>query len=370
MQIPFLKPSISEEDVRLCVKSLESGWLAYGQYTELLEIKFSELFRSSDFVLTSSCTASLQMALVLSGVKPGDEIITTPLTWVATSNVALYLNAVPVFADVDEKTGLLSIENILSKVTERTKAIIAVDLYGQMFDYDQLRFELPRSDIMIVEDAAHAIGSTYKGNAPGSSADYACFSFHAAKNITAGQGGGLICRNKNDYAAARLLRRDGVTGSNQARKMVSFGYKFDSTDFQSALMLGQVERYTDTDRLRKKVYEKYTELFSNSDYCRFQETKSEAVHSGHMFVLWLNDPLTRGALVDFLYNRGVATSVHYNPVHLEPYYSRVHGFRIGDFPAAEAIGAAAVSLPTYPSLTLEEQEFIKYSVDEFYGGQM
>ncbi len=366
MIIPFLRPEFSEKSLTECVKSIKSGWLAYGPYTEEAEKLFEEFFESNNFLMTSSCTASLQLALMLSGVQSGDEVITTPLTWVATSNVILYQGAKIVFVDVDPNTGLISIDEILKKITKRTKAIITVDLYGMMLDYDELRKRVGASDIAIIEDAAHAIGSKFDNKSPGHNADYCCFSFHAAKNITSGQGGGLICRNPEKYAEAKLLRRDGVSGTNASRRMYSLGHKFDSTDFQSALLINQIKNYHLTHTRRVDAYNRYVGIFNESKYFRFQKVTDRHQHSGHMFVLWLNDVDKRASLINYLDENGVQVSVHYNPVHLEPFYVNNLGYKVGMFPEAEKIGAGAISMPTYPSITLNEQEYILSLINKFY----
>jgi dTDP-4-amino-4,6-dideoxygalactose transaminase len=364
--IPFLRPTIGSNEIALCNQSIASGWLAYGQYTARAEELLSQYFNSKDFVLTSSCTASLQMALILSGVGHGDEVITTPLSWVGTSNVILYQGAKVVFADVDPLTGLIDIEALIKKTTAKTKAIIVVDLYGLMFDYQGLRDRLPNNKIKIIEDAAHAIGSKYAGQSPGSIADFACFSFHAAKNITSGQGGGLICREYTQYKEARLLRRDGVVGRNQDRKMISLGYKFDSTDFQSALLIPQIERIEEIQSARVEVYQRYESFFKNRAGIRYQMRSNNAIHSGHMFVIWLQHKDIRAQLIRHLEASEIQTSVHYNPIHLEPFYREKFSYSPGDYPVAERIGESALSLPTYSTLTLAEQTYVCETIDQFF----
>jgi dTDP-4-amino-4,6-dideoxygalactose transaminase len=364
--IPFLQPSITEEDIGACLSSIRSGWLAYGENTAVAEKLLADFLGVDNFLMTSSCTASLQMALMLSEVGPGDEVITTPLSWVATSNVILHVGAKVVFADVEAETGLLDIQSILKNITKNTKAIIAVDLYGMMFDVERLRNELPRQDIVIIEDAAHSFGSTIDGLSPGVLADFACFSFHVAKNLTSGQGGGLVCKKKSDFEKARLMRRDGVFGANQYRTMLSLGNKFDGTDFQSALLINQIKRYEETSKLRKEVYQKYENLLSDVSEIKFQKRTEASDHSGHMFVVWMKDASLREDLFNWLELKGIQVSVHYNPIHLEPYYSKTFGFKNGDYPVAESIGFSAVSLPTYPCLSLEDQKYITSSIAEFY----
>jgi dTDP-4-amino-4,6-dideoxygalactose transaminase len=364
--IPFLQPSITEEDIRACVGSIKSGWLAYGEHTATAEKLLANFLGVDNFLMTSSCTASLQMALMLSNIGPGDEVITTPLSWVATSNVILHSGAKVVFSDVEAETGLLDIQSILSKITKHTKAVIVVDLYGLMFDIGRLRNALPRKDIVIIEDAAHSFGSTKDGLSPGGVADFACFSFHVAKNLTSGQGGGLVCKKMSDFANARLMRRDGVSGANQHRTMLSLGNKFDGTDFQSALLVNQIKRYGETSRLRKKVYKNYEISLANVNEIQFQKRAEGSDHSGHMFVIWMRDSGRREDFFDWLELKGIQVSVHYNPIHLEPYYAKTFGFKKGDFPVAESIGFSAVSLPTYPSLAKCDQDYICTTISQFF----
>jgi dTDP-4-amino-4,6-dideoxygalactose transaminase len=364
--IPFLQPNITDEDISACVSSIKSGWLAYGECTTKAEKLLADFLEVDNFLMTSSCTASLQMALMLSNVGVGDEVITTPLSWVATSNVIIHSGAKVVFSDVDAETGLLDIPKLLKNITANTKAIIVVDLYGLMFDVERLRKELPRQDIVIIEDAAHSFGSTHNGLSPGASADFACFSFHVAKNLTSGQGGGLICKKKSDYENARLMRRDGVSGANQHRTMISLGNKFDGTDFQSALLINQIKRYKETSKLRKKVYQNYENLLANNYEIGFQKRDSNFDHSGHMFVIWMRDSNLRDNFFTWLEKKEIQVSVHYNPIHLEPYYAKTFGFKRGDFPVAESIGLSAVSLPTYPSLTEVDQNYIVTTIHHFF----
>lgn len=363
--IPFLCPEISDEALDACLSSIRSGWLAFGSYTAKAETLLAEFFSAENFLITSSCTASLQLALMLENIGPGDEVITTPLTWVATSNVILYQGATVKFADVDPKTGLISIEDVVSKITPRTKAVITVDLYGAMLDYKKLRQAIG-NDVVIVEDAAHAIGSKYNNSNPGSLVDYCCFSFHAAKNITSGQGGGLICKDPEKANLAKLLRRDGVSGRDGARAMYALGHKFDATDFQSAMLIDQVKTYPLRHAKRKAVYETYERLFQDFKNLRFQHRHSMNEHSGHMFVLWLDDHTLRAPLLQFYHENGISASVHYNPVHLEPYYRERFSFKEGSYPIAEKIGAGAVSLPTYPGLEPNSQQYIANITAQFF----
>lgn len=367
MFVPFLDPDIRDDDLRRMVASIKSGWLAPGPRTAELEAKLAAYLAAPGAVMTGSCTAALHMALILAGVGPGDEVITTPLSWVATSNVILYQGANPVFADVERETGLLDPRCVERKLTARTKAVIVVHLYGQMADMRAYRALARKYKIAIIEDAAHALEAQRDGARPGERGFAACLSFHVAKNITSGQGGALILRRARDAARAKLLRRDGVRNTREGkRRMLELGYKYDATDYQAALLIGQMDRLDETTARRQAVFRRYREAFAHHLGIRMPQAPPDSVHAAHLFALWV-DPERRDALRRHLSRRGIQTSIHYEPIHLEPYYRARFGFKDGDFPIAEALGAATVTLPTYSTLSLARQRHVIRSIREILG---
>lgn len=342
MKIEFLNPGISDEDINRAVKSIKTGWLVHGEYTNMFEKELNRFIGGTSF-MTSSCTASLHMSLILAGVKRGDEVITTPLSWVATANVILYQGARVVFADVDSN-GLLDIEDVKRKITSKTKAIIVVHYCGQMADM----IEFSKLGIPIIEDAAHALEAERDGVKPGQLGFTACFSFHAAKNITCGQGGAIVTDN---IEKCKLLVRDGVKNIDGKRVMVDFGYKYDSTDFQAALLIGQVKRLDKSHAKRLEVFKRYEEAFRGK--LRFQERIGK--HACHMFIIMV-DPKRRDAIRRRLAENGIATSIHYTPIHKEPWYQS-HGYKKVSCPVAEAMGESIITLPTY-ALTKTQQKYV------------
>ncbi len=348
MKIPFLRPGITDSDLRLMVKSIKTGWLVHGEYTHTFERELDEFLGNTVKIntsfMTSSCTAALHMSLILAGVKEGDEVITTPMSWVSTANVILYQGAKVVFADVDPLTGILDINEVKKKITSKTKAVIAVHLYGQMADMR----EFVKLRIPVIEDAAHALEARRDFVRPGQIGFTACFSFHAAKNITCGQGGAITTREKE---RCKLLVRDGVKNIEGKRVMLDWGYKYDSTDFQAALLIGQIRRIKKTHSQRMEVFERYEQAFRGK--IRFPERIG--THACHMFVIWV-DPLKRDSIRIKLEKKGVQTSIHYTPIHLEPYYRKL-GFKEGDFPIAEKMGEEIITLPAYP-MKKKEQNYV------------
>jgi len=341
MKVEFLKPDIRESDIRQMVKSIKTGWLVRGPYTREFEEELGRHLGNSAMV-TSSCTASLHMALVLAGVKEGDEVITTPMSWVATSNVVLYQGAKPVFADIDPKTGIIDINEVKKKITKKTKAVVLVHLYGQMADMKAFS----KLGVPIIEDSAHALEAERDGIKPGRLGFAACFSFHAAKNITSGQGGAIVTK---DIDRCHLLVRDGVRNINDKRVMIDFGYKYDLTDFQAALLIGQLKRVKQTHAKRVEVFKRYQDAFAG----KIAFPDSTGTHASHMFVV-LVDPARRDSIRASLAAKGIQTSIHYTPIHLEPYYRKRMKVSL---PHAEKFGASVITLPTY-ALTKAEQKYV------------
>jgi dTDP-4-amino-4,6-dideoxygalactose transaminase len=339
MRIPFLKPDIRKSDIARAVRSIQTGWLVHGEYTHQFEQELNRFLENTSFI-TSSCTASLHMALILAGVKKGDEVITTPMSWVSTANVVFYQGAKVVFADVDPLTGILDIEDVKRKITRKTKAVIVVHLYGQMADM----LEFSKLPVPVIEDCAHALEAERDGVKPGQLGFAGCFSFHAAKNITCGQGGAIVTP---EIEKCKLLVRDGVRNIDGKRVMLDFGYKYDSTDFQAALLIGQMKRIRETHTKRLEVYQRYEEAFEGMCPAR------TGTHAAHMFVIWTK---RRDAVRRRLAEKGIDTSIHYQPIHKEPWYQK-HGYKNVHLPVTEKMGEEIITLPTY-ALTKRQQDYI------------
>lgn len=362
MKVGFLKPAITNQDIKAMNKVIRSGWLAPGKVTEEFESKLAHYLQAKHAVMTNSATAALHLSLMMAGVQAGDEVITTPLSYVATSNVILYQRAVPVFVDVDAETGLIDLNVIAAKITKKTKAILPVHLYGQMVDMRKLNNIATKHKLVIIEDAAHALEATRDDIRPGQLSFSACLSFHVAKNITSGQGGALVTNGARYVQEAKLLRRDGVRNVNGERRMFKFGYKYDATEFQAALLLSQLKRIARQYQKRNILFQRYANAFREMGV-NFPKIASRTKHACHMFVIWV-DPKKRKKIRQFLANAGVDTSVHYNPIHLEPYYKKEFNYQRGDFPVAEKLGFSTITLPLYPALTIKQQDYVIKKVKE------
>lgn len=346
--VPFINPQFRLIDLIPVIKSIRSTWLVYGKYTKTLETSLTEFLGVSDVVATSSCTTALELALVMANLKLGDEVITTPMSWVASTTSIMHHGGTPVFCDIDA-AGLIDVDKIEPLITTKTRAILFVDLYGQMPNIIKLRKIADKYGLLLIEDAAHALEANYSGVAPGQMSDFAAFSFHAAKNITSGQGGALAVRDVSFGHLARILRRDGVVNLEDGRRrMIHLGYKFDSTDFQSAMLLKQLKRINKMQKRRERVFDFYANNIDKK-FCTFPEISPDANHAHHLFVV-LVDPTKRDKIRKILGDNGISTSIHYESIHLEPYFLANSVRNSENLPNATDFGSRVISLPTYPQI--------------------
>ncbi len=356
MRIPFLNPHIEPSDITAVTKVLKSGWLANGPELRSFEEKLATYLGLPFIVANSSGTAGLHTALLSAGVGPGDEVITTPLSFWATSNVVLFVGAKLVFVDVEPETGLISVPEIEKAITKRTKAIIPVHLYGQMADMRAIAKLARKYKLKVIEDAPHALEASRDGVRPGELSFASCFSFHAAKNITAGEGGAVGVHTKKMADEVKLLNDSGSDRSGTIRHMTRLGYKYSMTNMQGAMLLGQLERIDREWVKRKKIYEYYSKSFENVPGIQLLKVVSNAKHAYHMFTIVV-DSKKRDAIRKCLREAGVPADIHYNPIHLEPYYKKL-GYKKGMYPHAERIGLGTITLPLYTRLTKSEQDFV------------
>lgn len=360
MRIKFLKTNISAADLRRVVKAVRSDNLISGPFSHELEEGCRDYFNLPTAVFLSSATAALHTSLILAGVKAGDEVITTPISWVATVNVIVLTGATPVFVDVEPLTGLMDMGKLEAAITPKTKAIIPVHLYGQMVDMKALMAIADKHGIPVIEDAAHAFEASRDGIRPGQLSFSACFSFHATKNLAAGQSGMLITRYAEHEETARAIINQGVVrDSTGLRHMTMFGYKYAASDIQAALLVGQLARLTDSHARRVALHERYEQLIraANIPGVTLLTRLPNAEHGAHLFTLLVPTKIRR-ELIEAMALRGVPAHVHYEAIHLEPYYQQLLGIQRGAYPAAEHLGDCILTLPLYTKLTHAEQDHV------------
>jgi dTDP-4-amino-4,6-dideoxygalactose transaminase len=368
MKVEFFRHSINNKDIARASKVLRSIFLTTGREVAEFEKKFASYLGAEDAVGVTSCTAALHLSLVAVGIKPCDEVITTPMSFCATANAILHVGGTPVFVDVEEETGNINADLIEAAITRRTKAILPVHLYGQMCDMVKIRKIADKYRLAIIEDAAHSIEASRDGFKPGALSDAACFSFYATKNITSGEGGAIAAGRKR-AEILRMLRLHGIdksaidryTGRYKHWDMPILGWKYNMDNIQAVLLLGQLKRIDKLWERRDKIWRTYEGAFTGIKGLRLLKTVDRSRHARHLFTV-LVKPDRRDSLLHKLQERGIGVAVNYRPIHLLNFYRAAFDYREGDFPVAEVIGKSTISLPLYPALKEKAISFVTKSL--------
>lgn len=355
--IPFFQHDLGQPELDAIREVLSGPILTTGATVERVERRLADYLGANHVLTVTSCTGAMHLSLLALNIGPGDEVITTPMTFIATSTAIMEAGATPVFVDVEEKTGNLDAGKVEAAITKKTKAILPVHLYGQMCDMRALRAIADRHKLHLIEDAAHCVEGERDGVRPGLLSDTACLSFYATKNLTSGEGGAIVC---NDAALAerlRLLRLHGMTKTAYDRSregyqhwdMVAMGWKYNMDNIHAALLLPQFDRLDVAWEKREKVARRYQGLLAELPGLTWPQTLPGAKHAHHLFPVWVVNG-RRDAVITGLQERGIPTVVNYRAIHLLSYFRDRFGFKPGAFPMAERIGDAAISLPFYPDI--------------------
>lgn len=356
--VDFYRHSLGEDEKRAVAAVLDSLFLTTGQRVYEFERAFEALLGLPAVVCTAHGTAALHLAMLAAGIGPGDEVVTTPMTFLSTANCILYAGGTPVFADVDPATGVLDPGAVEAAVTPRTKAVIAVDLYGLLADMVALRDIADRHGLVLVEDAAHCIEGRRDGWGPGQLADYGCFSFYATKNLTCGEGGAISAR---EGAAKGLLRQlsthgmsrnaaDRYAGRYEHWEMERLGYKYNLSDVAASMLLTQLPKLKQRLGRREEICRRYEDAFRATPGVSFPVVPAGAVSARHLFTIWV-EPAWRDGILAAIQAKGVGVAVNYRAVHLMKYYALRFGFRRGMFPVAERIGDSTITIPLWPAMS-------------------
>ena len=365
IRVPFFMHDLGQAELDAVAEVLRNPILTTGEWVARFERRFAERLGARHAVAVTSCTGALHISLVALGVGPGDEVITTPMTFIATATAIIEAGATPVFVDVEPATGNLDTGRVEEAITERTRAIMPVHLYGQMCDMRQLRVLADRHNLVIVEDAAHCVEGSRDGVRPGQLGDTACFSFYATKNLTCGEGGALVTNDDALAEKLQLLRLHGMNKNANDRHregyrhwdMTQFGWKYNMDNIQAALLLPQLDRLDDNWLRRKDLAEYYQRRLRDIRNLSWPATLPDVVHAWHLFSVWIGDG-HRDRVIQQLQNEGISVMVNYRAIHLLTYFRETFGFRKGDFPVAESIGDASLSLPFYPSMPREHADLV------------
>lgn len=356
--IPVFRPSITQAEIDAVAEVMRSGWLGLGAVTERFEKALAEYFGAAHVVCLNSGTAALHLALRLLDLQPDDEVIVPAITFVSTAHAVGYSGARPVFADVEKDTLCLSVDDVRRKITPRTRAIIPVHYGGHPCDLDGLREAIAGRNITMIEDAAHACGAVYHGRMIGGLSPLTCFSFHAVKNLTCGEGGAILTNEPAWDKQLRELRWLGISKDTYTRSVHSrvyawqyqvnkLGYKCHMHDISAAIGLVQLRRLEENNRKRRTVVERYNAAFRPHGWIETPPELEGMRSSWHIYHIKVP---RRDRLIAHLKRRGIAPGVHYYPLHLHPYYAKQ---RV-ECPVAEEIWKRVLSLPLFPDLTGEE----------------
>lgn len=373
--IPFCIPDVSEREVDAVAGAIRSGWWAKGPLTVEFEKRFAQYVGAKHAIAVNSCTAALHLALLSQDIGPGDEVITSPLTFASTASTIVHTGATPVFADIDERTGCIDLEQIERRITKRTRAVVPVHYSGVACDLDAVRALCRAHGLFLSEDAAHAVETRYHGDPIGCHPmGAASFSFYATKNLATGEGGMLVTDDDGIAERAGVFSCHGMSrnawkrygkGGSFRYDVTEFGYKYNMFDLQAALGLTQLERMPQMQAARMQAVEVYERAFAPCEALVLQQTPENTVHSRHLYVLRIRpEALTidRDRFVAELAERNVGTSVHFLPVHLMSAYRTRFGFAPGDFPRAERFSDAEISLPMYSRLSVEDAAYVAEAV--------
>lgn len=366
---------IDEDDIQAVCDVLRSDYLTCGPAVTKFEEDLCDYTGAEYAVAVSNGTAALHCACMAAGIQPGDEVITTPLTFAASANCVLYCGATPVFADVDPNTYNISPESIEEKIAERTKAVIAVDFTGQAVENQKIREICDKYNLVFIEDAAHAIGTRYNGQAVGSLADMTCFSFHPVKTITGGEGGAVTTNSKEFYQKLLLAHTHGITHDEELMQdlphegpwyyeQISLGYNYRMTDFQAALLSCQLKKLDMFKARRQEIVNQYNEAFADLQGIIVQKEIEESDTCGHLYIIRLDlDKLTctRRQFFDAMAAENVQCQIHYVPIYWFPYYQKM-GYEKGLCPNAESIYSSIMSIPLYPKMSDQDVEDVIMAV--------
>jgi dTDP-4-amino-4,6-dideoxygalactose transaminase len=364
-KVEFFRHNIGNEEIERVTDVLQSLFITTGNEVMEFEERLAIFLGLPYTAAVTSCTAAMQLALLAAGVGEGDEVITTPLTFVGTPNSVIMAGGRPVFADVERETGNIDPTAVENAVTEKTKAIMPVHLYGQMCDMERIRDIADRHGLAVIEDAAHSLEAEWNGKKSGHYGDFACFSFYATKNITSGEGGAISAKDQESVDLLRKLRLHGLetstadryTGHFKQYDVCVFGWKYNMDNIHAAILVEQIKRIDAFLLRRREIYNRYGEALQGADGIELQAIRPEAFHACHLFTI-LVDPKKRDKIMKGLQDRGVGVSINFHPIHLMTYYRERYGYKEGMYPVAEEIGSRTISLPLYPKLSDEEVSYV------------
>tara|TARA_Y100000310_G_C20675155_1_gene812610 strand:- start:1121 stop:2323 length:1203 start_codon:yes stop_codon:yes gene_type:complete len=377
----FGQPDIQQEETDAVVRTLESKWIGSGPKVKLFESEFEKYTHSKFARAVNSCTAALHLSMIASEIKHGDEVIVPSFTFAATANVIHHAGATPVFCDVDRATCNISIKSIEEKITEKTKAIIPVHMYGRPCDMDAINEIAEKHSLKVIEDAAHAIGAEYHGEKIGSISPFTCFSFYVTKNVVTGEGGMITTNNEEAAENIEKFALHGLSKGAWERftdkgyrhyEVIYPGFKYNMTDIQASMGIPQLARIEENLEKRQKMWKKYDSEFEDLALKVPEPEETKTRHARHLYTIELELEklkISRDEFMQALHKENIGTGVHYIALHLHKYYKERFGHKENDFPNSYDISNRTISLPLSSSLTDKDQEDVINAVkkiNEYY----
>lgn len=374
--LPYSQQWIDEEDIKAVNDALKSDWITQGPKIVEFEKLVSKFCNVKYAVAFSSGTTALHAAAYSAGILKGDEAITSPITFAASANCVLYQGGNVVFADIKKDTYNIDPIEIKKKISSKTKVLIPVDYTGQPCDIDEINDIAEKNNLIVIEDASHAIGAEYKDKKVGGLSDLSVFSFHPVKHITTGEGGMVITNNKELFEKLQIFRTHGITKDPEKMKhneggwyyeMQHLGYNYRITDFQCALGISQFKKLNRFVKRRRDIVKKYNKAFDQSKEITIPYEKPDVKSSYHLYMIQLDFEMlkvNRRKIFDALRAENIGVHVHYIPVHLQPYYKQMFGYKKGDYPNAEEYYSNALTLPLFPKMKDSDVDDVINALDK------
>ena len=371
MKVEFYKHNLGIQEINEATKVLKSLFLTTGKYVDAFEKDFADFMQTPYAVGLTSCTAALHLSVTAAGIGRGDEVITTPMSFVATSNSIIMAQATPVFVDVEKDTGNIDANLIEKAITKKTKAILPVHLYGQMVDMKKILSIAKKHNLKIIEDSAHALEAQRDGIKPGQKSFGSCFSFYATKSITSAEGGAFTTNSENAARLVTKLRSHGITSELAQRIRTGLrtydvdvlGWKYNMDNLQASLLIPQIKKIEQNWKKRELIAQKYRKAFSKISGITMPLESKNSKHGRHIFPIWVN-PKKRDKILHHLLKKGAGAVINYPAIHLFSFYRKKFGYKEGMYPHAEKIAKREISLPLYSKLTKEEINYVIKVVQE------
>ena len=359
----FGSPAIEDAEIEEVVATMKSGWLGTGPKVAQFERDVKAYKGANHAVAVNSCTAALHLSLLAAGLKPGDEVITTPMTFCATVNAIIHAGAKPVLADVDPVTMNIDPKQVAAKITPRTRVILPVHFAGRPCNMEALGELVTKHGLLMIEDCAHAIETEYKGRKAGTFGEFGCLSFYVTKNVVTGEGGMVLARDEESATRIKVLGLHGMSKDAWKRfgddgykhyEVIEAGFKYNMMDLQAAIGIHQLKRVEPYWKHRQKIWQRYNKAFADLPLGLPADPEPDTRHAYHLYTIMVDEARTgigRDALLDHMARNGIGAGVHYLSVPEHPYYQRVFGWKPEDYPQAARIGRQTVSLPLSAKLT-------------------